>query len=124
MGYNKDGKFRKGRHVWAIEFKTKELQKGSNEFSPKKLQEFTTLLDKELTRVNSDYEAKRSKSTTLQELKIESLREGTFLRWMEGRGKVGGQNKVPRLWKDKSYIEQLLLEAESDCEQGGEYKKV
>ena len=108
MGYNNDGKFRKGRHIWAIEFATKELQQGSDEFNEKKLQEFAALLDKELCYVNSDYEAKRSKSSTLQELKIESLKEGTFMRWMEGRGKVGGQNKVPRLWKDKTYIEQLL----------------
>lgn len=108
MGYNADGKFRKGRHIWAIEFQTKELQKGSPEFNAQKLQEFTTLLDHELTLVNSDYEAKRSKSTTLQELKIESLKEGTFMKWMESRGKVGGQNKVPRLWRDKTYVNQLL----------------
>ena len=108
MWYNKDGKFCKGRHIWAIEFKTKELQSGSNSFNSKRLQEFATQLDYELTQVNSDYEAKRSKSSTLQELKIESLKEGTFMSWMESRGKVGGQNKVPRLWRDKTYINQLL----------------
>lgn len=108
MAYDQSGKFRKGRHIWAIEFKTPELQRGSEKFNDKKLQEFATLLDHELTLVNSDYEAKRSKSTTLQELKIESLKEGTYMRWMESRGKVGGQNKVPRLWRDKTYIEQLL----------------
>lgn len=108
MAYDESGKFRKGWHVWAIEFKSPELQKGSESFNPKKLQEFASILDHELTLVNSDYEAKRSKSTTLQQLKIESLKEGTFMKWMESRGKVGGQNKVPRLWKDKTYVDQLI----------------
>lgn len=108
MDFSEDGQFKKGRHIWAIEFKTKELQKGSSSFNPELLNRFTSTLDMELSQVNSDYEAKRSNSSTLQELKIESLREGTFYKWMEKRGKLGGQNKVPRLWRDKTYLEQLL----------------
>jgi hypothetical protein len=36
------------------------------------------------------------------------LQKGTFLKWMQQRGKVGGQNKVPRLYKDETFIKELL----------------
>ncbi len=31
-----------------------------------------------------------------------------FYRWMSQRGKLGGQNKVPRLSNDREYIDGLL----------------
>jgi len=34
--------------------------------------------------------------------------DGTFLQWMRERGKVGGQNKVPRLSNDREFIESLM----------------
>jgi len=33
---------------------------------------------------------------------------GTFYAWMKQRGKLGGQNKVPRLSNDRSFIDSLL----------------
>ena len=36
------------------------------------------------------------------------IHEGTFYRWMQNRGKLGGQNKVPRLANNREYINQLL----------------
>ncbi len=102
------GGIKKGRHIWAIEFKNQEFQKGSPAYDQKKLEDFSILLDKELANINSDYEAKRKNDFTMQSLKIEPLKEGAFLKWMKSRGKVGGQNKVPRLWQDMTYIEQLI----------------
>jgi hypothetical protein len=34
--------------------------------------------------------------------------KGTFLQWMREKGKVGGQNKVPRLSNNREYLDELL----------------
>jgi hypothetical protein len=36
------------------------------------------------------------------------VEQGTFHAWMKQRGKLGGQNKVPRLSNDRSILEALL----------------
>jgi hypothetical protein len=74
---------------------------------PADLDAFTRVLDTTLCSVNSDYEAKRYKNITLEEPKIVSLEPGTFYRWMQKRGKLGGQNKIPRLANDRKYLEEL-----------------
>jgi len=90
----------KGFHRWAIEFSE----------APEDTALFTSTLDKCLTEVNSDYEAKRAGNATMKQLELSVLPQGTFLNWMRQRGKVGGQNKVPRLYKDDRYIKQLCQE--------------
>jgi len=92
-----DGKAR-CRHQWLIEF-SKE---------PASLQQFAQLLDKRLQEVNSDYEAKRYKDITLQQLEVVKARTGLFNDWMRSRGKLGGQNKVPRLSNSRQHIDRLL----------------
>lgn len=88
----------KGGHEWAIEFK----------IPPSNLAEFQKLLDQNLQMLNSDYEAKRYKNIALQELQIQALPSGSFYHWLKHKGKYGGQNKVPRLSNDRTYIEELL----------------
>ncbi len=88
----------KGAHEWLIEFSRE----------PENIALFAEVLDKTLQQVNSDYEAKRFKDTTLQAPVVRSMPKGTFYRWMAARGKLGGQHKVPRLYNDRRYIEQLL----------------
>jgi hypothetical protein len=88
----------KCRHQWIIEFSK----------PPKDLAEFATLLDKKLQELNSDYEAKRHKDITLQPLELIAARKGLFTDWMRQRGKLGGQNKVPRLSNSRDILEQLL----------------
>jgi len=87
----------KGGHEWMIEF----------ESAPDDLEKFTQILDKTLGSVNSDYEAKRYKNITLMLPKVVSLEPGTFYRWMQKRGKLGGQNKIPRLANDRKYLDEL-----------------
>ncbi len=87
----------KGAHQWMIEFHTQ----------PDSLERFTRILDKALCDLNSDYEAKREKNITLEEPRVTSLEPGTFYRWMEQRGKLGGQNKIPRLANDRKYLDEL-----------------
>jgi hypothetical protein len=36
------------------------------------------------------------------------LPENTFYNWLKAKGKLGGQNKVPRLSNDRKYVEQIL----------------
>ncbi len=88
----------KCRHQWLIEF-AKE---------PSNLQQFSDLLDKRLQEINSDYEAKRYKDITLQHLEIIKAKPGIFNDWMKSRGKLGGQNKVPRLSNSREYLDSLL----------------
>jgi hypothetical protein len=87
----------KGAHEWMIEF----------ENPPHKLDQFIEVLDRTLQSVNSDYEAKRYKNLTLQPPKVVSLQPGTFYKWMQKRGKLGGQNKIPRLANDRKYLDEL-----------------
>ena len=89
----------KCRHQWLIEFSK----------SPNDLAQFASLLDHKLQEINSDYEAKRYKDITLQPLELIEARPGLFNDWMRQRGKLGGQNKVPRLSNSREHIEQLLM---------------
>ena len=106
-----------GCHVWAIEFNDPLRNPKGPDFKPEAVEEFAEILDKEIQKVNSDYEAKRSPGSTMRRLRILPLPPGTFYRWMESRGKTGGQNKVPRLWKDLKYIDQLKGMASSEPKQ-------
>jgi hypothetical protein len=87
----------RGSHEWMIEFETQ----------PGSLDQFAEILDRTLCDVNSDYEAKRYKSITLMEPRIHSLKPGTFYNWMDKRGRLGGQNKIPRLANDRKYLDEL-----------------
>ncbi|MDR3351256.1 MAG: GH3 auxin-responsive promoter family protein [Prevotellaceae bacterium] len=87
----------KGAHEWLIEFDT----------PPANAEQFADRLDDELCKVNSDYEAKRSNSTTLRRLTLTVLPPGTFYEWMRRRGKLGGQNKIPPLYNTREYVEAL-----------------
>jgi hypothetical protein len=88
----------KGSHEWVIEF-AKE---------PQDIHDFSTILDEELKELNSDYEAKRYKDIALQKPLVRKVPTGTFYNWMKKKGKLGGQNKVPRLSNSRDYVEDIL----------------
>ena len=88
----------KGSHEWLIEF--------DNE--PENIEYFTRILDNALCSINSDYEAKRYKNITLEIPVIRQLEKGTFYKWLSSKGKLGGQNKVPRLSNDRKYVEEIM----------------
>jgi hypothetical protein len=87
----------RGGHQWIVEFVE----------APEDLERFADLLDENLQRVNSDYEAKRYKGMALDRLSLQSVTPGTFIEWMKHRGKFGGQNKVPRLANHRAFIDDL-----------------
>lgn len=91
----------RGGHQWVVEF---------DEGSSVDYEKFADTLDARLCELNSDYEAKRSESHTMDRLTITPVPAGTFYNWMASRGKVGGQNKVPRLSGDRKHIESVLRE--------------
>ena len=77
------------------------------ETQPSNLDKFVDVLDSSLCSLNSDYEAKRYKNITLKRPLVNSLQPGTFYKWMQKRGKLGGQNKIPRLSNDRKYLDEL-----------------
>jgi hypothetical protein len=100
--YLQEGK--RGGHEWIIEFRV----------NPKDLKEFTAVLDSTLRSINSDYDAKREKDLALVLPIVHSVKEGTFYNWMKKRGKLGGQNKVPRLSNSREYVEDILTLVQKD----------
>lgn len=91
----------KGGHEWLIEFETE----------PTSVEQFVEVLDSTLQSLNSDYAAKRFHSTTLNAPVITLARPGQFYRWMMGRGKLGGQNKVPSLSPDRLILEAIVAQS-------------
>jgi len=87
-----------GAHEWLIEF----------EKEPENIDFFTSVLDNALKSLNSDYEAKRYKDITLRMPVVKIMKKGTFYQWLKEKGKLGGQNKVPRLANDRKYLEEIL----------------
>jgi len=88
----------KGGHEWAIEFTQ----------PPDNLDTFIEVLDETLKAVNSDYAAKRHRDLALLAPRVHSLPEGTFYAWMKNKGKLGGQNKVPRLVNNRDILDDVL----------------
>ncbi|WP_162429076.1 GH3 auxin-responsive promoter family protein [Pontibacter pudoricolor] len=89
---------KRGGHEWLIEF----------EKQPDNLKQFTYLLDETLREVNSDYDAKRQNDIALQGPIVHPAPQGTFMNWLREKGKLGGQNKVPRLSNSREYLEEIM----------------
>ena len=94
--FMKNGK--KGKHEWMIEF--------VNE--PSNINEFMREIDLQIQNNNSDYKAKRFKNMTLDKPSIIKARKNLFYDWLKKKKKLGGQNKVPRLLNDRSFISELI----------------
>lgn len=84
-------------HEWLVEFDT----------PPENLQQVAKFLDAEIQQQNSYY-FDLIEGKVLQALKIESLKKNSFHEFMKSEGKLGGQNKVPRLSNDRKIADALL----------------
>ena len=87
-----------GTHEWLIEFSE----------HPKDLEKFIKSLDENLKNMNSDYEAKRYKDSTMKMPKVIIARPNLFYDWLSSKNKLGGQNKVPRLSNTREFIDELI----------------
>ena len=83
-------------HEWFIEF-AKE---------PKDIVAFSLMLDDELRKKNIYYDDLIS-GNILQPLQIHPVKKNGFIDYMKSIGKLGGQNKVPRLSNDRSFAAEL-----------------
>lgn len=86
-------------HEWIIEFSS----------PPENSDYFCEILDNALKALNSDYEAKRYKNLILKKPVIHTVPSGFFYNWLKSKGKLGGQNKIPRLVNDRKYMDELIL---------------
>lgn len=83
-------------HEWLIEFAT----------LPKNMEQFAKDIDERLAKLNVYYDDLISGSI-LRPLKITSLPKNAFIDYMRSQGKLGGQNKVPRLANDRKIADAL-----------------
>ncbi len=61
---------------------------------------FAERLDAALCRLNDDYAAHRAGGYGMDAARVRFLPPGAFAAWMKSRGRLGGQNKVPRIVND------------------------
>ena len=80
----------KSYHEWFVEF----------ENMPEDLEAFALKVDDNLRKKNIYYDD-LIKGNILQSLKINPMRKHAFINYMKSQGKLGGQNKVPRLGNDR-----------------------
>jgi len=64
---------------------------------------FAALLDEKIKSINDDYEVERMHA--LQAIIVTVLPEKTFMDFLKSKGKLGGQNKFPRVLKGKVFEE-------------------
>jgi len=83
-------------HEWFIEF----------EKEPNSLQDFSAFIDKSLQQQNSYY-LDLIEGKILRPLVITSVKAGSFQQYMKSIGKLGGQNKIPRLSNDRKIADKL-----------------
>jgi hypothetical protein len=84
-------------HQWFVEFANK----------PQNLSAFEKDLNLQLQKLNSYYHDLIS-GNILKVLEIIPLKRDAFRNYMKSLGKLGGQNKVPRLSNDREIAELLL----------------
>jgi hypothetical protein len=86
----------KSYHEWFIEF----------ENYPESMDNFSLMLDNSLRQKNVYYND-LIEGNILQPLKVTKVRKNGFIDYMKQIGKLGGQNKVPRLSNDRKIADAL-----------------
>jgi len=86
----------KSYHEWFIEFENK----------PANMQEFARKVDQNLRERNVYYDDLIG-GKILRPLKLTPVRKHGFIDYMKSIGKLGGQNKVPRLSNDRQIADEL-----------------
>ena len=83
-------------HEWFIEFAKK----------PEDIAVFRDILDKEMTLQNTYYKDLIT-GNILQKLVLREMEKNAFVEYMKSVGKLGGQNKIPRLSNDRKIADEL-----------------
>jgi hypothetical protein len=88
-----------GGHLYVVEF--------AGGLRADALARFSAALDQDLKARNDDYRSHRGDSS-VKPPEILAVPPGTFAGWMKARGRMGGQNKVPRVINDTELFRNLL----------------
>ncbi len=83
-------------HEWFIEF----------ENEPKSIEKFTEIIEKSMRKQNIYYDD-LIVGKVLQTLKIRKVAKNGFQKYMKSIGKLGGQNKIPRLANNRDIVDNL-----------------
>lgn len=85
-----------GSHEWIIDFAK----------PPRDIELFISVLDATLQEVNYNYQ--RQRACLLGKPVVHCAPQGIFYEWLSQRGKLGNQHKVPRLFNDRRYLDEIL----------------
>ena len=88
----------KGKHEWYIEF----------EKAPLDLRLFEQNLDLYLQKLNHNYNQKREGDIAMGCLTVIKMPKGTTVRYLNDKGKISGQSKLPRMRNDRSIVDELI----------------
>ena len=83
-------------HEWLVEFAK----------PPRHPEDFALELDRQLRSLNVYYDD-LIRGSILRTLRITALPMNTFIHYMKSQGKLGGQNKVPRLSNDRGIADEV-----------------
>jgi GH3 auxin-responsive promoter len=86
----------KSFHEWFVEF----------EQAPHNLDAFAVKVDNNMRKKNIYYDDLIT-GNILHQLKIKQVQKNGFIEYMKSVGKLGGQNKVPRLSNDRKLVDEL-----------------
>ena len=87
----------KSCHEWLIEFSS----------LPNDIKSFEKCLDENLQELNIYYKDLIT-DKVLSRLKVKIVKRKSFIKFMKSIGKLGGQNKVPRLSNDRKIIDKII----------------
>ncbi len=105
----------RGGHLYIVELGAAREANGLAAESPAR---FAAALDSTLCRLNDDYETHRAGGYGMDAPRVRFLPPGGFAAWMKSRGKLGGQNKVPRIVNDQALFAGLIQFADTYGEHG------
>jgi len=91
----------RGGHLFIVEFSRADGEGA-------KAEAFAAALDAALVHANDDYAAHRAGGFGLRVPRVVLVPPGTFAAWMAARGRLGGQNKVPRVITDAILLADLV----------------
>jgi len=88
-----------GGHLYIVEFQ---------HAATTSIDAFAGLIDERLKACNDDYRAHRAEGFGMRAPEVYAVPPGTFAAWMKARGRLGGQNKVPRIINDQALFADLV----------------
>ncbi len=100
----------RGGHLYIVEFGT---EPGGSGPDAGRQARFAETLDAALCRLNDDYDAHRAGGYGLDAARVRLMPPGGFAAWMKSRGRLGGQNKVPRIVNDRELFAALQAFADA-----------